>query len=286
MMAIAHDLVELELAPRFDVGHSRLPQLHPGNTTFAILSFEGPDPYSNAGGLGVRVTELSHALAQNGFPAHFYFVGDPDYPRVEQHWDGRLTYHRWCGWISRFHPSGVYDGENGKLNDFRASIPPALVEDLIRPALHEGRRPVILSEDWHTASTVCDLSDRLHYSGMREQTLMLWNANNTFGFHHVDFGRVRLTQTITTVSHWMKHEMWNWGCDPMVIPNGIPSRWLEPSSEVDSLARDARHLFSDRASLVKVARCGIPGPLPGQGRDGAARRGGPPPRPPARTARP
>jgi glycosyltransferase involved in cell wall biosynthesis len=253
-MAIARELEDLELSPRFDVHHSPLPQLHPGNTVFAILSFEGPDPYSNAGGLGVRVTELSHALAQNGFPTHLYFIGDPDYPRVEHHWDGRLTYHRWCGWISRFHPSGVYDGENGKLGDYRSSIPPALVEDLIRPALHEGRRPIILSEDWHTASTVCDLSDRLHYAGMRQETLQLWNANNTFGFHHVDFDRLRFTQTITTVSHWMKHEMWGWGTDPQVIPNGIPARWLEPSAEVAELARDARQIFADRAWVVKVAR--------------------------------
>lgn len=253
-MAIAHELEDLELTHRFDVGHAVLPRIEPGNTVVAILSFEGPDPYSSAGGLGVRVTELSQALAENGFPTHLYFIGDPDYPRVEHQCDGRLTYHRWCGWISRFHPAGVYDGENGKLNDFRASIPHALVEDLIRPALHQGRRPVILSEEWHTASTACDLSDRLHYAGMRQDTLMLWNANNTMGFEHIDFGRLRFTQAITTVSHWMKHVMWGWGCDPLVIPNGIPARWLEENGEVNALARDARRFFNDRAWLVKVAR--------------------------------
>ena len=78
------------------------------------------------------------------------------------------------------------------------------------------------------------------------------DGNETF--HHVDFGRLRFTQTITTVSHWMKHEMWGWGADPQVIPNGIPARWLEPSSEVADLARDARQIFADRAWLVKVAR--------------------------------
>jgi glycosyltransferase involved in cell wall biosynthesis len=253
-MAIAHELEQLELMHRFDVGRSVLPRIDPSNAVFAILSFEGPDPYSSAGGLGVRVTELAHALAANGYPTHLYFIGDPEYPRLEHHWDGRLTYHRWCGWISRFHPSGVYDGENGKLNDFRGSIPQAIVDDLVRPALDQGKRPIILSEEWHTASTACDVSDRLHYSDLRQRALLLWNANNTMGFEHVDFARLRFTQAITTVSHWMKHVMWGWGCDPIVIPNGIPARWLEPSSEMDTLARDARSLFAERAWLVKVAR--------------------------------
>src|SRR5207245_4732803 len=33
--------------------------LGPDCATFVILSFEGPDPYARAGGLGVRVSELS-----------------------------------------------------------------------------------------------------------------------------------------------------------------------------------------------------------------------------------
>jgi hypothetical protein len=37
------------------------------DTVFVILSFEGPDPYSLAGGLGVRVTGLSQTLADHGF---------------------------------------------------------------------------------------------------------------------------------------------------------------------------------------------------------------------------
>ena len=45
------------------------------------------------------------------------------YLRVETAYDGQLTYHRWCGWISRHHPNGVDDGEEGKLRDYRASIP-------------------------------------------------------------------------------------------------------------------------------------------------------------------
>src|SRR4051794_680756 len=50
------------------------------NTTFVLLSFEGPDPYARAGGLGVRVTELAHSLAEAGYQTHLFFVGDPQRP--------------------------------------------------------------------------------------------------------------------------------------------------------------------------------------------------------------
>src|SRR5215470_13469418 len=78
--------------------------LSPGRATFVVLSFEGPDRYARAGGLGVRVTELSRALAEAGYPVHLVFVGDPDLPGHESLIDGRLTLHRWCQWISAFHP--------------------------------------------------------------------------------------------------------------------------------------------------------------------------------------
>src|SRR5207244_2879476 len=81
-----------------------------------------------------------------------------------------------------------------------------------------------------------------------------WNANNTMGFHYVDFARLKFTQTLTTVSHWMKHVMWGWGSNPIVIPNGIPTRWLDDAPEVNRLAHEARLALNGRAWLVKVAR--------------------------------
>ena len=87
--------------------------------TFVILSFEGPDPYSHAGGLGTRVSELSRALASNGFETRLFFIGDPHLPGHESTMDGRLQLHRWCQWISRYHPGGVYDGEEGKRQDYQ-----------------------------------------------------------------------------------------------------------------------------------------------------------------------
>src|SRR5947209_2553275 len=109
-------------------GAPALPALTPDDTEFVVLSFEGPDPYCRAGGLGVRATELTRALAERGFTTHFYFVGDPVAPGEERLPGLSLTYHRWCQWLSRHHPAGVYDGERAKLDDFRASIPPRLLE--------------------------------------------------------------------------------------------------------------------------------------------------------------
>src|SRR5579871_4249731 len=96
----------------------------------AILSFEGPDRYSLVGGLGTRVTELAAALADAGYPTDLFFVGDPRLEAVEEP-APRLRYRRWGQWISAYHPVNVYDGESGKVDDFTASIPPFLIDDLI-----------------------------------------------------------------------------------------------------------------------------------------------------------
>jgi glycosyltransferase involved in cell wall biosynthesis len=231
-----------------------LPTLSPDNTEFVVLSFEGPDPYCRAGGLGVRVTELTHALSARGFDTHLYFVGDPERPAHERPGETPLHYHRWSQWISRHHPRGVYDGEEGKLRDFRHSLPWHLVNERIRPAARAGRRVVVLSEEWHTAAAAADLSDLLWHEGLRDDVVMVWNANNTMGFEQVDFGRLAYTQTVSTVSRWMKHEMWHWGCNPVVIPNGIPARRLESSALADDLYEMAQARLRDRLTLGKIAR--------------------------------
>ena len=74
-------------------------------TTFILVSFEGPDRYSLAGGLGVRVAELSRALADAGHQTHVLFVGDPFRPAVEVTGGGRLVLHRWCQWLSKHYPA-------------------------------------------------------------------------------------------------------------------------------------------------------------------------------------
>jgi hypothetical protein len=45
---------------------------------FHVLSFEGPDGYSRAGGIASRVCGLTESLAHLGFETHLWFIGDPD----------------------------------------------------------------------------------------------------------------------------------------------------------------------------------------------------------------
>src|SRR5919109_5094152 len=83
---------------------------------FHILSFEGPDDYARAGGIASRVTGLVRALADAAYETHLWFVGDPARPGHES--QGNLHLHRWCQWISQYHPAGVYEAEEGKRADY------------------------------------------------------------------------------------------------------------------------------------------------------------------------
>ena len=96
----------------------------PENTMFIVLSFEGPDVYSMAGGLSSRIAYLTNTLAEMGFEVHHIFIGDSRMDGMEARKSGKLILHRWCQWISEYHPAGVYDGEEGKLYDFTESTPP------------------------------------------------------------------------------------------------------------------------------------------------------------------
>ncbi|HEX2999721.1 MAG TPA: glycosyltransferase family 4 protein [Armatimonadota bacterium] len=224
----------------------------PENTEFVLLSFEGPDQYSLAGGLGVRVAELSRALADAGFRTHLFFVGDPGKPATEAQQDGRLILHRWCQWISRYYPNGVYQGEKEKIFDFRDSVPEFVAQKIIAPAVEAGRTPVIMGEEWHTAAAMSGLSDLLYSRRLRQNAVLLWNANHTMGFENIDFGRLNYTTRITTVSHYMKHTMWSWGINPVVLPNGIPDRLLTPQDP--AAVRAIREAVGGDLMLVKVGR--------------------------------
>jgi glycosyltransferase involved in cell wall biosynthesis len=229
--------------------------LSPDTATFCLLSFEGPDRYAQAGGLGVRITHLAETLAQHGFETHLLFVGDPAAPGRESSFDGRLTLHRWCQWISAYHPAGVYDGEEGKLRDFNQSAPPFIIEQIIRPALKAGRLPVILAEEWHTAEALILLSNQLDAVGLRERCVLFWNANNTMSFHRVDWQRLDMVSQLTTVSRYMKHLMWKMDLNPLVIPNGIPAMLLKPVNDEQVTAlRNALELDHSALMLFKVGR--------------------------------
>lgn len=221
----------------------------PHTMQFHILSFEGPDAYSRAGGLASRVTGLSAQLAALGQETHLWFVGDPRLPGHES--QDQLHLHRWCQWISSHHPGGVYDGEHGKCHDYSESLPPFLVHRVMA-ALRDDVPVTFLAEEWHTAPAVLHLDELLRRQGLRHRVRILWNANNMFGFENVDWHRMSEAATVTTVSRYMKHAMHPFGVDPVVIPNG-----LEPGA-FDPVAPDAIEAFAQtiapRLVLAKVAR--------------------------------
>jgi glycosyltransferase involved in cell wall biosynthesis len=218
----------------------------PDRTVFVLLSFEGPDLYSQAGGLGVRMKGLSRSLAGLGYHTHLYFVGDPDLPGEEILERGKLHYRRWCQWISAQHRGGVYDGEEGKLRDWNSSLPASVIDDVVVPAVEDGKSVVVLGEEWHTSWSMSLISDSLYRRGLRDQVVMLWNANNTFGFHRIDWPALEQATTITTVSRYMKFTMWGSGHNPVVIPNGIPRSAIadaDPAAVTAvKAAADADHL--------------------------------------------
>ena len=207
------------------------------STIFAVLSFEGPDVYSQAGGLGVRAKELTRALAAAGYETHLFFVGDPELPAEEEAVEGRLKLHRWGQWLSRAHRGGVYDGEDAKVVDWNRSLPSFLVDRVVEPAARAGKLVVVLGEEWHTADSMRLIAEALFYRGLRDRAVILWNANNTFGFHRINWRELEASATLTTVSRYMKHRMWEDGVNPIVIPNGIPAAALvdAPAREVESV---------------------------------------------------
>ncbi|MCL4513931.1 MAG: glycosyltransferase family 4 protein [Candidatus Eremiobacteraeota bacterium] len=203
-----------------------LVEFSPDNTIFLLLSFEGPDVYSQAGGLGVRMAELSRSLAEEKYETHLFFIGDPSFPGEEKLLNNRLIYHRWCQWISHYHRGGVYDGEEGKLLNYQDSLPPWILRNIFFLPKNGKKNFVVLSEEWHTAETTI----RLHRmsQSLKLKPLFLWNANNTFGFHRIQWDELKRSAAVTTVSKYMKHLMWKYQVDPLVIPNGIPKRFFAP----------------------------------------------------------
>jgi len=217
---------------------------------FHILSSEGPDLYSRAGGLATRVTGLGDTLSALGFETHVWFVGDPSLPGHERRDD--LHLHRWSQWVSRHHPDGVYDGELGKQADYGASLPPYLATHVIEPYVRRGGRAVVLAEEWQTVNAVLHLHWLLRWAGIRERVSLLWNANNTFGFEQIPWHQLGEAAEITTVSRYMKHRMHEVGVDPRVVPNGLgPDAFDRPDRGAVAALRGR---FRDRTVLTKMAR--------------------------------
>ncbi len=201
-----------------------MPLLNPDNTIFVLLSFEGTDVYSQVGGLGVRMTELSRVLAEHFYYNHFFFIGDPGCPNEEYSINGRQILHRWCQWISQYHPGCVYDNLEGKMNDWNSSLPRFVVDNIVKPAVKDGKLVIILAEDWHTAYSTEVIDNILRQEGLRDRCIIFWNINNEFGMSCINLSALDSICTVTTVSRFMNSRMQQYGLNPRVIPNGIPRR--------------------------------------------------------------
>jgi hypothetical protein len=234
------------------VNTMKVNNIMPDNTEFVLISFEGPDHYSSAGGLGVRMQNLSLTLARMGFVTHLFFVGDPMLPGEEIQEGGRLILHRWCQWISQYYPGGVYDGEEDKLSDFTDSIPGFVLEKIAKPAIANDKLVVVIGEEWQTAETICRLSDAMYKENMRGKALMFWNANNTFSFHRINWSRLNYATTITTISRYTKYFMERMGLNPLVIPNGIPQSLFCKTDY--NIVKYFRKFIGADILLCKVAR--------------------------------
>jgi hypothetical protein len=224
----------------------------PQDTQFHVLSFEGPDAYSRIGGLETRVAGLCEALVAAGLDTHLWFVGQPGLPGYEDR-DG-LHLHRWCQWLSQYHPRGVYDGENSKVPDFAGSLPPVLFRDVLVPHLAAGGRAVIMAEEWQTADALLHLHHLLQSlpAKQRSRVRLFWNANNVFGFDRVDFTRLRSIALVTTVSRYMKQLMQMEGVEAVVLPNGLsPDAYLAPDR---GAVNQLRRMFAGRIAITKMAR--------------------------------
>jgi glycosyltransferase involved in cell wall biosynthesis len=222
-----------------------------GEFQFHVLSFEGPDRYARAGGLAKRITGLTAALATAGHGTHLWFVGAPDLPGHESR--PPLSLHRWCQWISRYHPGGVYDGEEGKCRDYSTSLPPFLTQEVLLPYLLRGPgRAVVMAEEWQTVGAVLHLDRLLRRQGLREHVALLWNANSTLGFHRIDWRALRDAAVVTTVSRYMRQQLWALGVDPVVIPNGLPAEVVGLPDR--HAVQEFHHRTRERFVLAKLAR--------------------------------
>ena len=230
------------------VGPRALPQL-PHHV--AILSFEGPDRYASIGGLGTRVSALAQALGNAGHDVELFFIGDPAMKPVEA-WAPGVTLRRWCGWISAQHPRNAYDGEAAKIADCEASLPPYLVDSVVAPAAADGKRVLIMAEEWQMANVAVALDRQLRERNLRGAATILWNANNWYGFERIDWPALQRAAAITAVSRYMKFELAQRRVPALVIPNGIDERLLAGADP--AVVAELKAAFGGQPTLFKIGR--------------------------------
>jgi glycosyltransferase involved in cell wall biosynthesis len=131
-------------------------------------------------------------------------------------------------------------------------VPPHLLEEVVVPAARQGKRAVVLFEDWQTANAAINTTVLAQRAGLRGAITPFWNANNTYGFGSIDFALLARSVTVTTISRFMRAELVRSGVEPEILPNGIAERFATPVPPAD--LRAMRAGLAGRPSLVKVAR--------------------------------
>jgi glycosyltransferase involved in cell wall biosynthesis len=111
---------------------------------------------------------------------------------------------------------------------------------------------MVLAEEWHTVDAVFHLDWLLRNAEVRDKVSIFWNANNTFSHDRIAWDRLAAAAVITTVSRFMKYQLWERGVNPLVIPNGLTADAFVPP-ERDAVAA-LRSRLRNRVLLTKVAR--------------------------------
>lgn len=199
----------------------------------------------------MRVTELAEALCQAGVSTELIFIGDPGAP-ARGVTEGGVKLRRVLQGVSKDYPSNVYEGEYNKVDGFAREVPQIVIDEHIAPAAQRGEQVLVLVEEWQTVKATVELNRKLRERHLRSSAVILWNANNTYGFENVDWIALRGAATITTISKFMKFEMRARGVNALVIPNGIPQRLLDgPPADVTKKFREA---VGGDPFLAKVGR--------------------------------
>jgi glycosyltransferase involved in cell wall biosynthesis len=115
--------------------------------------------------------------------------------------------------------------------------------------------PVVLFEEWQTAACASGLADLLRAANLRDQSVLFWTANNSYGFDRIDWARLASCVTINTISRYMRSIIRSHGVDALVIPNGIPAELLAPVRRAETTTiRDMVGPPSDVTLFFKMAR--------------------------------
>jgi len=216
-----------------------------------ILSFEGPDRYATIGGLATRVSQLARAFGAAGSHVDLIFAGDQAAAPVEEY-APNVTLRRWSQWISASHPLNAYDGETSKVADWESSLPAFVVDSILASAVAANERTLVIAEEWQTANVAVGIDALARLRGLRNMLTLIWNANSTHGWKHMNWAALRAAAAITVPSKYMRGELRRIGVPALVVPNGIDTA-LHDVADPELLATVKRAL-GKRPTLVKVGR--------------------------------